>query len=110
MILYIMAIKDKATKVFMTPGYAHNIQMAMRDFADSLNNEQSPMNKHPHDFELYIVGLYDDNTGEIAADKPECIMTGTEAYTGPERPATIYHETPADKFAHLQGLFPSKRH
>lgn len=92
MLLYIISIKDKASNSFLTPGYAHSVNMAIRDFAEKINQEGNQINRHPHDFDLYVLGLYEDKTGEIAAGDPECVAQGKHYYTGPERPATVYHD------------------
>lgn len=62
------AIKDN-TIGFETVYCMPNNAAAIRNFGDIVRNDKSRYNAHPEDYDLYCVGEFDDNTGEI---KPEC--------------------------------------
>lgn len=53
---------------------------ATRFFTDLCGNADTDMGKHPEDYSLHRVGVYDNNTMKIVAETPECLITGTEAY------------------------------
>lgn len=66
-------IKDTAVEAFGPTFEVRATGEAMRMFKDEVNNEQSRINKHPQDFELYKVGMFDDQTGELTGMTPERI-------------------------------------
>lgn len=57
------SIKDRATDAFMAPWTAHTDGHAIRMFQDAVNDTQSQMNKHPEDYDLWFVGIFDDQSG-----------------------------------------------
>ena len=68
MTLKIYAIKD--TKVgFMQPFYQANNAVAIRAFTNAVNAEQTNnINQNLDDMELWHLGEYNDDTGEIKSD------------------------------------------
>lgn len=63
----IVAIKDRAAEAFMRPWFVPTVGMAVRSFIDEVNRAADDNNlyRHPDDFELYEIGVYDDSTGRI---------------------------------------------
>ncbi len=61
------SIKDKKIG-FNSPFTAPNNYAAIRMFADTVKDENSMLAKHPEDYELYKLGSFNDDTGEIVAD------------------------------------------
>lgn len=60
----IYSIKD--TKIgFMQTFTANNKAVALRMFADTCNDENTVLAKHPEDYELYELGDFDTDTGNI---------------------------------------------
>lgn len=90
--IYIVAIRDAAAQAYMQPGYAHALGHAIRDFADAVNKEGTPLNAHPHDYSLCVLGSWDDSTGKIEPCEPRTIAEGIQHYTGPERRRTVYEK------------------
>ena len=41
---------------------------AVRSFSEAVKDQNSPFYKHPGDYVMYIVGTFDDNTGEVVSD------------------------------------------
>lgn len=68
MTLKIYAIKD--TKVgFMQPFYQANNAVAIRSFTNAVNDEQTNnINKNLDDMELWHLGEFNDDTGEIKGE------------------------------------------
>jgi len=66
--LYIYSIKD--TKIgFMNPFYLQNDGVAIREFTNGANdNQKNAINTNPEDKELWGLGTYDDQTGEIKSE------------------------------------------
>lgn len=65
MIIQTFSIKDRATDAFMRPFFAQAIGQAVRMFMDEVNNPQGDIFKHPDDYDLYHLGTFDDNTGQL---------------------------------------------
>lgn len=61
----IYAIYDNKADAFMQPYFAGTAGLALRIFADNVNNPDTMLNKHPNDFCLYEIGVFDDATGNI---------------------------------------------
>ena len=61
----IYAIKDQAIEAFSQPFFVQAQGQAVRMFMDESKNEQSQINRHPADFELWYVGEFDEQTGTI---------------------------------------------
>ena len=63
----IYAIKDQAIEAFSQPFFVQAQGQAVRMFMDESKNEQSQINRHPEDFELWYIGEFDEQTGQITA-------------------------------------------
>lgn len=64
---HIYAVKDLAVQAFGQPFFTRSKGEAMRSFQDEANSTDpnSPMAKHPEDYELYYLGTYEDETAKI---------------------------------------------
>lgn len=74
---YIYAVRDNAVEAFGTPFFLSGKGEALRSFSDEANskNENSAIAKHPEDYDLYELGVYDEIDGSIAPHaKPEKIV------------------------------------
>lgn len=72
--LKMYSIRDVKTLVFKPPFVKHTHGEAERDFKSLVNDQQSMVNKYPEDFDLYYLGVYDDNSGKFEAlDTPQHI-------------------------------------
>lgn len=74
----IYSIKDQAVEAFAQPFFVKAQGVAVRMFMDETNNEQSQINKHPEDFELWYLGEFDDETGQITQPQIERIARATD--------------------------------
>lgn len=61
----IFAVWDNKAEKFMQPFFAETVGLALRYFANNIENEESIMNKYPNDFCLYEIGTFDDASGII---------------------------------------------
>lgn len=83
----IVSVKDTAVQAFQALGQVRTRGEANRAFRDLINNQENKqMNQHPEDFELYILGEYDDQTGELAPSpsKPELLARGKDVTDTPK--------------------------
>lgn len=76
--LKIYAIKDTVVGSYMNPFYLHNNNEAKRAFKNAIKDERSEANKTYKDLQLYCLGTYNNETGQIESNV-EFVMNGTEA-------------------------------
>nr|AVQ10225.1 packaging protein [Gokushovirinae environmental samples] len=72
----LITILDRAIQAFLPLGNVRAEGEALRVFKDMIEQQGSPQNKHPDDYDLYIVGKFNDQTGEITPEKPRKIADG----------------------------------
>lgn len=63
--LYAFSVLDKKAEYFSTPFFTRSLGEAIRGFGDEARNPDSQLAKHPNDFELYHVGYFSQETGEL---------------------------------------------
>lgn len=61
----IFVIRDSKVESYLDPFYAVNKTVAIRMVQDAANDENSLLNKHPGDFEVFQVGKFYDTTGKV---------------------------------------------
>lgn len=78
--LFIVVIRDRAADVFGIPNFVPNIGSAVRSFGDEVNRsaENNPLFAHPEDFDLFHIGVYDDETASFDAHVPRQIAIGKD--------------------------------
>ena len=74
--LFIVSVKDRAAEVFNRPFYVPHRNVAIRDFTDEVNRVavDNHLNKHPDDFDLYLLGEFNDFTGEFIMSTPQVLV------------------------------------
>lgn len=78
MILTLFTIRDSKANTFAAPFTAPTRGMALRMFADHVNDPQTMPNKHPEDFELFELATYDDQAGTIDSHTPTQLGSALE--------------------------------
>lgn len=68
-ILQIYGVYDEKAKSYLDPFYFGHDGEALRKFSDVIQNDQSPIAKHPGDYSMYKLGKFDSNSGHITADQ-----------------------------------------
>lgn len=79
MILKLVAIKDVKVGAFQQPACVAAVGAAERAFSDAVSNpnKDTDISRHPEDFELYILGEFNDENGAINAyTTPTFLMGG----------------------------------
>lgn len=76
----IFSVRDRAIDAFGQPFFASSTGGAIRGFSDEVNRtaENNQLNKHPEDFDLYLLGEFDDSTGTFEAERPQQIAVGKD--------------------------------
>lgn len=79
------AVHDGKGKYFGLPFFMQNAGMATRAFSDLVNDPQSSVNRHPEDYVLYEIGIYDDQSAIMESKSPlELIATANQFKKQPE--------------------------
>lgn len=65
MITRIYSVYDNKAEAYMAPFTTSNAGLALRTFADTVNNPDSIFAKHPDDFVLFELGTFDDVSGRV---------------------------------------------
>lgn len=60
---YVIAVRDRAADTFGSPWFSAALGAAVRAFGDEINSSESVASKHPEDYDLYELGMFDDDTG-----------------------------------------------
>lgn len=63
------ALYDRATEAYAPIMTTHTRNEALRSFRHECQNKESPIAQHPTDYELHVVGQFNDQTGEIIPHK-----------------------------------------
>lgn len=78
MIYQLMAMYDKAVGAYMRPIYCQTIPVGIRLFEQEVTTPETLPFAKPEDFSLFVLGTWDDNTGETTTLEPECVRRGHE--------------------------------
>jgi len=89
------SIRDFKSEIYMRPWFAQATGAAIRMFQDEVNRNDpdNMLNRHPADFALYEIGLFDDSEGVVYPyDVKKLLMEGSQAtvnYKLPEGVAVV---------------------
>jgi len=74
----IFTIYDSKAQAYLTPFFLHKDGMAMRVFADCVNDKNHQFGKHPEDYTLFRIGSWDDDKAKFLTNNPIAIGNGVE--------------------------------
>jgi len=76
----IFSVRDRAIDAFGQPFFGSSTGGAIRGFSDEVNRaaDNNQLHKHPDDFDLYLLGEFDDSTGTFEATRPQQIAVGKD--------------------------------
>lgn len=78
----IISIRDNKVGTYGNPTVVPHLANLTRDIAEVVNDGKSLLSKHPQDFELYELGQFDPQTGELVCEsKPKFLHNITEFKT-----------------------------
>lgn len=78
MILKILAPFDKKTALYDRPFLVRHTGEAIREWEIVCKDQQTKYGKNPEDFDLYLVGQFDDESGEVIPAKPQHLASGVQ--------------------------------
>lgn len=76
--LVIVAVKDQLSNVYSQPMFFATEAAAIRAFHDALQDPNNTLSKHPKDFDMHKLGLFDDATGHFESEIPVVIAFGAQ--------------------------------
>jgi len=79
----IFTIYDSKAHAYLTPFFLHNQDMAIRIFADCINDQSHQFGKHPEDYTLFHIGSWSDEKAKFLTTNPISLGTGVEFITAP---------------------------
>lgn len=71
--LLAFAIYDAAAAAYLSPMFLDTKGMAIRSFADAVNQEDSAFGRHAADYTLFHIGSFDQRTGQLEACTPDSL-------------------------------------
>lgn len=61
------SVFDSKAEAYLRPFFAPTRGLAIRSFADAINDKASDMAKHAADYTLFEIGEFDDSTGLLTS-------------------------------------------
>lgn len=78
----VVAVFDSAVQAYAPPIFVPARGLAVRSFTDEVNrqDQNNALFSHPDDFELRILAMFDENTGEFhkLPEGPEVLVRGKD--------------------------------
>lgn len=79
MVQRVFSVFDIKGKAYLRPFFMLHNGEAMRQFGDAVVDEKTQFNKHPEDYQLFLLAEYDDNTGNfVSKDHPEFLCNALD--------------------------------
>jgi hypothetical protein len=80
----LFAVLDSASGVYDGPVPAQTEGVALRNFENMAKSEQTPIGKNPEYFSLWIVGEWNDATGEVISEDKRVLANAIDLLTPAE--------------------------
>lgn len=77
--LNVYSVFDAATKAFMRPFFMQSDGQAIRAFSDLCNDRKHDLGRHPEDYSLMRIGVWDDQNAEFVGEVPDNLLLGVQA-------------------------------
>lgn len=74
----VISVYDSQLEIWSNPQVTLNKGAATRAWTEAVNDEQSPYAKHPQYFTAFLIGDWDENTGQFKQHAPDSIGTAVE--------------------------------
>lgn len=77
------SIRDAKAEIFNPPFYKKTHGEAERDFKTLVNDPKSQVHMYAEDYDLYFIGVYDDNSGKfLPLDTPQHLVKAVQLKEG----------------------------
>ncbi len=74
----VFTVYDVKANAYLPPFVLPETGMAVRTFADAINDKDHAFGKHPGDYTLFDIGLFNDATGLLDGESPKSVHNGIE--------------------------------
>lgn len=61
MILQVLVVYDSKARAYLLPMFTTHVDVCLRAFADAANDPAHQVGKHPEDFTLFHLGVWNDD-------------------------------------------------
>lgn len=97
MIIKMFTIYDEKAHAYLPPFFLPQSDVAMRTFADCVNSDSHQFGAHPHDYTLFELGTWDDESAVVTLHgRSKTLGNGVEfKILPPTDPSNEPDETPA---------------
>ncbi len=69
-------VHDVKANAFMQPWFLFQDGMALRAFSDCVNDPEHNFGRHPADFTLFYIGVFEDDSGMVVPCTPVSLGNG----------------------------------
>jgi len=68
----VVSLRDNVSGLFGRPIFTHSDKVAVRSLSDEVNRPDGTddLHRHPEDFDLYLIGSFDDQSGLLTSVLP----------------------------------------
>lgn len=73
-----ISVYDSQLGIWSNPQVTLNKGSGTRAWTEAVNDEQSPYSKHPQYFTAFLIGDWDEQTGQFTQHAPDSIGTAVE--------------------------------
>ena len=73
----VYTVRDDVAETFCLPYVCMNDGVAVRAFYHGCKDPGSMISKSPGDYALYVIGVFDDDTGVIVPEVPRMLVRGS---------------------------------
>lgn len=76
----VLTVRDRAIDAYGQPFFSTSVGGAVRSFADEINRaaDGNQLHKHPEDYDLFLLGEFDDESGEFESHRPQQVAVGKD--------------------------------
>ncbi len=85
MIYKIFAVYDSKSEAYTLPFYYHLENQALRTFSDWCNDPDHPFGKHPEDYTLFEIGVFDASQGSLEQPEKKSLRHALECVKSNEK-------------------------
>lgn len=83
LVLNVYAVYDLLGESYGQPYFTANDKTAVRMFSDACKDPETPVGRHPQDFALFRIGVWNSDSGSLAGtDVPVPVVTGLALLKG----------------------------
>lgn len=81
--LKMYSVRDSKSEIFNQPWFQKTHGEAERSFTELVNDDKSMISKYPEDYDLYFLGIYNNDSGLVKPlDTPQHMLKAVQAKKG----------------------------